>query len=60
LQSRTLGRSDRLQTTYTLQTTPFLQYLLNRSAKGVWQLRLIDQAPLNIGRLVSWQLSLGL
>jgi len=59
LQSRTLGRATRLQTTYTLQTTPFLQYLLNLPAKGVWQLRLIDQAALNTGRLLSWQISLG-
>nr|WP_225906791.1 S8 family serine peptidase [Thermoleptolyngbya sp. PKUAC-SCTB121] len=59
LQSRTLGRRTRLQTTYTLQTTPLLRTVLNRSARGVWQLRLVDCAPQHVGRLLSWQLNLG-
>ncbi|MGG6295407.1 S8 family serine peptidase [Leptolyngbya sp. AN02str] len=60
LQSRTLGRATRLQTTYTLKTTPMLRQLLNQSPRGTWQLRLIDYSPSHTGRLLSWQLSLGL
>lgn len=59
LQSRTLGRLTRLQTTYTLQTTPLLRDLLGQSARGNWQLRLIDGAPLHTGQLKSWLLNLG-
>jgi subtilisin family serine protease len=59
LQSRTLGRATRLQTTFTLQTSPMLRQLLNQSPRGTWQLRLIDYAPTHVGRLLSWQLSLG-
>jgi len=59
LQSRTLGRRTRLQTTYTLQTTPLLRTVLNHSAQGVWQLRLVDCAPQHVGRLLSWQIALG-
>jgi subtilisin family serine protease len=59
LQSRTLGRRTRLQATYSLQTNPTLRQLLNQSAAGRWQLRLVDYAQLNTGRLRSWQLNLG-
>lgn len=60
LQSRTTGRLTRLQTSYSLRTTPALRLLLNQPARGTWQLRLVDHAPLNTGRLRSWQLRLGL
>ncbi|NEQ26832.1 MAG: peptidase S8, partial [Microcoleus sp. SIO2G3] len=59
LQGRTLGRSTRLQTIYSLQTTPMLRQLLNRSISGRWQVRLVDAALLNVGRLRSWQIALG-
>jgi subtilisin family serine protease len=59
LQSRTLGRATRLQTTYSLQTSPPLRQFLNQPASGRWQLRLADLALLNTGRLLSWQLVLG-
>ncbi|NJO71027.1 MAG: S8 family serine peptidase [Oscillatoriales cyanobacterium RM1_1_9] len=59
LQNRTLGRRTRLQTTYSLQTTSALNQLLNRSANGRWQLRVVDHAQLNTGRLNSWQITLG-
>ncbi|MBD2090684.1 S8 family serine peptidase [Microcoleus sp. FACHB-1515] len=59
LQGRTLGRSTRLQTTYTLQTTPMLRQFLNRSISGRWQVRLVDAALLNVGRLRGWQIVLG-
>lgn len=60
LQSRTLGRRTSLQTIYSLQTTPSLRQVLNQSASGRWQLRLVDHALLNTGRLKSWQLNLGI
>ncbi|MBD1999166.1 S8 family serine peptidase [Leptolyngbya sp. FACHB-541] len=59
LQNRTLGRRTRLQATYSLQTTAALSQLLNRSATGRWQLRVVDHAQLNTGRLNSWQITLG-
>lgn len=60
LQSRILGRQTRLQTMYSLQTTPTLRRLLNRPVRGPWQMRLVDFAPLNTGTLNRWQLNLGL
>lgn len=59
LQNRTLGRQTRLQTTYSLQTTPPLKQLLNLSVRGTWQLRIIDFVPGQTGRLNSWELRLG-
>jgi len=60
LQGRTLGRATRLQMTYSLQTTPMLRQLLNRSISGRWQVRIVDHALLNVGRLRSWQITFGL
>ncbi len=60
LQGRTLGRRSLLQTTYSLQTTPQLRQLYNQSAQGLWQLWLIDHAPMDTGTLKSWQLILGI
>lgn len=63
LQSRTLGRSTNLQTTYTMRTTssrfaphPALKELLSLSAKGRWQLWIIDHSPQDVGRLNTWEL----
>lgn len=59
LQGRTLGRLTRLQTTYSLQTTPALARLFDRSASGRWQLKVVDFAQLNTGRLRTWRINLG-
>jgi subtilisin family serine protease len=59
LQSRNLGRSTRLQSTYTLQTTPLLRRFLNQPAQGRWQLRVVDAAESDTGTLNSWTLTLG-
>jgi len=59
LQSRTLGRSTRLQNTYTLQTTALLRRFLNQPAQGRWQLRVVDAAEGDTGTLSSWTLTLG-
>lgn len=58
LQSRTLGRRQDLLTTYSVQTHPVLKNLLNQSAKGNWQLWIIDTAPQDVGKLKNWQLAL--
>jgi subtilisin family serine protease len=60
LQSRNLGRLTRLQTTYSLETTPLFRQVLKQSTAGRWQLQMVDYAPMNTGRLVSWQISLGI
>jgi subtilisin family serine protease len=59
LQSRTLGRRQTLQATYTLQTTPALQRFLNQPAQGRWQLQVVDFAQQDTGTLKQWQLVLG-
>lgn len=59
LQGRTLGRTAKLQMTYSLQTTPVLRLLLALPAKGVWQLKVVDCALEDTGRLNSWDLKLG-
>lgn len=59
LQSRSLGRTTQLQTTYSLRTTPLLRHFLNQPAAGLWQLLVVDYALLNTGTLKGWQLSLG-
>ncbi len=59
LQSRNLGRSTRLQSTYTLQTTTLLRRFLNQPAQGRWQLRVVDAAESDTGTLNSWTLTLG-
>jgi len=60
LQSRTLGRQNGLQATYSLHTTPLLRQALNQSAQGRWQLRVADWAEGDTGRLIRWQITLGL
>ncbi|HEY9742449.1 MAG TPA: S8 family serine peptidase [Coleofasciculaceae cyanobacterium] len=59
LQNRTLGSRTQLQDTYSLETTPVLKQLLNKPAAGVWQLQVIDYAPMDTGTLKSWELNLG-
>jgi subtilisin family serine protease len=59
LQNRTLGSLTQLQKTYSVETTPTLKQFLNKSAAGVWQLQVIDYAPMDTGILKSWELAVG-
>ncbi|GAX35353.1 S8 family serine peptidase [Nodularia sp. NIES-3585] len=59
LQNRTLGRRTNLQTTYTMRSHPLLKKFLALSAKGNWQLWLIDYASQDVGKLNSWSLVIG-
>lgn len=59
LQNRTLGVKTQLQATYSADNTPALQQLLNQPTAGVWQLSVIDYAPMDTGTLKSWELILG-
>ncbi len=60
LQSRTLGRRQDLLTTYSVQTHRVLKNLLNQSAKGNWQLWIIDTATQDVGKLKNWELALSI
>jgi len=60
LQPRTLGRQTRLETTYSLRTTPGLERLLKTNAQGDWQLQINDRAPGCSGILKHWGLGLTL
>ncbi|NWF59740.1 MAG: S8 family serine peptidase [Fischerella sp.] len=60
LQSRILGRRSELQATYTVRSHPVLAQLLSLPAKGRWQLWVIDYAPQDIGKINSWELTLGI
>jgi subtilisin-like proprotein convertase family protein len=42
-----------------VETTPTLKQFLNKSAAGVWQLQVIDYAPMDTGILKSWELAVG-
>lgn len=57
LQSRILGNQTRLQTIYSIQTTPMLRQLFNQPAKGTWQLWLVDYVSGDTGQLNSWDLT---
>lgn len=59
LQNRTLGRRTNLQTTYNMRSHPILKRLLSLSARGNWQLWLIDHVPQDVGRINSWELVIG-
>ncbi|QNP29191.1 S8 family serine peptidase [Cylindrospermopsis curvispora GIHE-G1] len=59
LQSRTLGRQTRLEKTYTVSSQPVLKQLLNSSAKGNWQLHVVDCSPQDMGKLNGWELLIG-
>jgi subtilisin-like proprotein convertase family protein len=60
LQPRTAGRVNVLRKTYTPNTTPLLQTLLNQSTQGNWQLQVIDRVPAHTGVLKGWGLRLGI
>ncbi|AUT02825.1 peptidase S8 [Nostoc sp. CENA543] len=60
LQNRTLGCRTELKTTYTLRSQPLLKQLISQSTKGSWQLWLVDYAPQDVGKLMSWELRLGI
>jgi subtilisin family serine protease len=60
LQNRTLGARTQLRATYTSATTPTLQKVLERSARGTWELWGIDSVKGDTGTLRSWELRLGL
>lgn len=60
LQSRLLGRLQSLETTYSTQTTPLLNRLLNQPVRGLWQLQVRDCGAADVGELLGWQLQLGL
>ncbi len=59
LQGRTLGRRTKLQTIYSLQTTPTLRKFFSQQTQGRWQLRIIDSIANDIGTLNWWKLTLG-
>lgn len=59
LQGRTLGRRTKLQTIYSLQTTPTLRRLLKQPTQGQWKLQIIDAIPNDSGTLNWWKLTLG-
>ena len=60
LQNRTLGRQSHLNKTYTVRSHPALKQFLSLSAKGRWQLLVIDIAIQDVGSLNSWELTLGI
>ena len=59
LQGRTLGVKKKLQTTYSIASTPALQLLLGVGSQGRWQLQVVDAIAGDTGTLKSWQLKLG-
>lgn len=59
LQSRTLGRRNQLQNTYTVRSHPALKQLLSQPAQGNWELQVIDYAALDVGKLNHWELVIG-
>ena len=60
LQNRTLGRRKNLRATYAVRSHPALEQLLSLSAKGYWQLWVIDMASQDVGKINHWELSLGI
>jgi subtilisin family serine protease len=60
LQGRTLGSKTELQHTYTLANTPALVAMIGQTAQGTWHLQAIDHAPGATGKLLHWELTLGL
>lgn len=58
LQDRTLGNPGKVDRLYSLETTPTLRKLCNRSAKGVWKLWAIDCVPGDTGWIDRWELTL--
>jgi subtilisin family serine protease/subtilisin-like proprotein convertase family protein len=60
LQSRTLGRRQELNTSYTPTLVPILAQLFDVPAKGRWNIWVIDYAPQDVGTLNSWELKLSI
>lgn len=50
---------DNLVATFTADNVPDLSRLTGKSAQGVWTLRVSDLAAADLGRLESWDLTLG-
>jgi subtilisin family serine protease len=59
LQSRTLGKQNQLDRTYSVRSHPVIKQLLSISSKGNWQLQVIDYSPEDVGKLNSWELIIG-
>ena len=59
LQGRSLGCQKELRARYSTGNSPILKTLLGHSAKGDWQLRVIDRVPRDTGTLNGWKLILG-
>jgi subtilisin family serine protease len=57
LHNNTGGSADDLVRTYSVENTPALRPLLNRSIRGRWQLRVRDTFRLDVGRLNRWRLA---
>jgi subtilisin family serine protease len=60
LQNRTLGRRTDLEKSYTVRSHSALRQFLSLSARGQWQLWVIDYAPQDVGRINNWELILEL
>jgi subtilisin-like proprotein convertase family protein len=58
LHNRSGGSADNLVATYDATTLPALASLLGTSAAGDWKLAVQDLAPIDIGRLNSWTLTI--
>ncbi|HTL89007.1 MAG TPA: S8 family serine peptidase, partial [Leptolyngbya sp.] len=59
LQGRTLGRQTALNRSYSLQTTPTLRRMLGQSARGRWQLKVVDAIAHDTGMINRWKLTIG-
>jgi subtilisin-like proprotein convertase family protein/subtilisin family serine protease len=57
LHNRAGGATDNLVRTFSVSTTPALRPLLGKAIRGNWQLRVKDDAGLDVGRLNEWKLS---
>lgn len=56
LHNRTGGSNDNIIRTYRPDTTPDLQNLIGKDFNGSWQLRIIDSAFQDIGKLNRWSI----
>jgi subtilisin family serine protease len=57
LHNNTGGSANDLGRTYSVQDTPALRPLLDRSVRGTWQLRVIDSFRFDVGRLNDWRIA---
>ena len=57
LHNQTGGGTDNLVKTWSVQDTPALRPLLNRSIRGTWQLRVTDTFRFDQGRLEEWRIA---